>query len=266
MVLGLPSPSMVVALLALGVAAGGVAAASIPGPDGAIRACVADDGQIGIGAPLVPYAVPKGSLRVIDSGASCGSGETPLMIAAPQPPVSGDPTLALAARTKKAKRLGSKLTAVTSTAVAAGQHLVMGTVRISHARGLNQDQRVKCAVLGNRDKVVPGSTVSHTFEKGADAGDVTIPINTIIQRAQTGPVRIACQETAAASGGRAKTAGARSAQVFNLDAASPGLLAANQIVIPVTTGINTCGVDVGSIGGVDALDGLDNNACTLPPE
>jgi hypothetical protein len=264
MISRLPSPSMVVAVLALAVACGGVAAAAIAGPDGAIKACVANDGQTGIGTTLQPYAVPKGSLRVIDGDASCGNRETPLKIAAAPDSVGGDPPRAFAARTKKARRLHSRLTAVTGTVVAAGQHLVMGAVRISHAGGLDGDQRVKCAVLIN-DKVVPGSTVSHTFEKGADAGDVTIPINTIIQRAQAGPVGIACQETAAASGGRAKAAGARSAQVFNQDASSPGLLAASQIVIPVTAGVNTCGVDVSVVGAIPLDPGLDD-VCTLPPE
>jgi hypothetical protein len=52
----------VVACLALAVALGGAAYASIPGPDGTIHSCL--DG--------------RGSMRVIDSSASCGQAETPL--------------------------------------------------------------------------------------------------------------------------------------------------------------------------------------------
>jgi hypothetical protein len=59
------SPSMAVALLALVIAIGGVAVASIPGPDGAIQGC---------------YDNSTGALRVIDPGAgrSCAVDETAL--------------------------------------------------------------------------------------------------------------------------------------------------------------------------------------------
>jgi hypothetical protein len=52
----LPSPAMMVALLALLVAVGGVAVASIPGPSGVIRGC---------------YSKSSGTLRVIDSKKTC---------------------------------------------------------------------------------------------------------------------------------------------------------------------------------------------------
>jgi hypothetical protein len=51
-----PSPGMVVALIALLVALGGVAFASIPGPGGVVKGC---------------YSKSTGSLRVIDSKKSC---------------------------------------------------------------------------------------------------------------------------------------------------------------------------------------------------
>ena len=56
-----PSPSMAVALAALAVALGGVAFASIPGPSGVFDACL-DPGS--------------GTVRVIDSTASCTGSET----------------------------------------------------------------------------------------------------------------------------------------------------------------------------------------------
>jgi hypothetical protein len=49
-----PSPSMAVTLVALVLAATGAAVAAIPGPDGAIHACVADGAQIGVGSPITP--------------------------------------------------------------------------------------------------------------------------------------------------------------------------------------------------------------------
>ena len=67
-----PSPSLAVSLAALVVAVGGVAFASIPGPDGVIHACVANGNLV---AQVVSL---KGALRVIDSGESCAAGETPL--------------------------------------------------------------------------------------------------------------------------------------------------------------------------------------------
>jgi hypothetical protein len=51
-----PSPAMVVALIALLVALGGVAFASIPGPGGVVKGC---------------YSKSNGSLRVIDSKKDC---------------------------------------------------------------------------------------------------------------------------------------------------------------------------------------------------
>jgi hypothetical protein len=53
-----PSPAMTVAVIALLVAVGGVAVASIPGPGGTIKAC---------------YAKRTGALRVIDSAKRCSS-------------------------------------------------------------------------------------------------------------------------------------------------------------------------------------------------
>jgi hypothetical protein len=58
-----PSPGGVVALLALIVALGGVAAAAIPGSDGTIRAC---------------YQKGNGNLRVVDSSGDCRPNEAPL--------------------------------------------------------------------------------------------------------------------------------------------------------------------------------------------
>jgi hypothetical protein len=58
-----PSPSMLVALAALAVALGGVAYATIPDSNGTIHGC---------------FNKQNGNLRVVDSGASCKSGEAPI--------------------------------------------------------------------------------------------------------------------------------------------------------------------------------------------
>ena len=63
----LPSPAMGVALAALVVAVAGVAVASIPGPNGVVKACYDS----------------RGAVRVIDSSASCGPSESPLDLTAP---------------------------------------------------------------------------------------------------------------------------------------------------------------------------------------
>ena len=59
----LPSPAMGVALAALVVAVAGVAVASIPRPNGVVKACYDS----------------RGAVRVIDSSASCGPSESPLL-------------------------------------------------------------------------------------------------------------------------------------------------------------------------------------------
>ena len=56
-----PSPAMVVALLAFSVAVGGVAYATIPGPDGVIKGCYTPTG----GAPY--------QLNIVDQDADCRS-------------------------------------------------------------------------------------------------------------------------------------------------------------------------------------------------
>jgi hypothetical protein len=63
------SPATLLALVAALVAVGGVAYASIPGPDGVIKACYNKPGLLGLG---------KGELRVIDSQANCAGTETPI--------------------------------------------------------------------------------------------------------------------------------------------------------------------------------------------
>src|SRR4051794_8752052 len=60
-----PSPALVVATAALLVALGGVTYAAIPGPDGTIHSCLGS----------------RGTMRVIDSDASCEQGETGLNFA-----------------------------------------------------------------------------------------------------------------------------------------------------------------------------------------
>lgn len=254
----LPSPSMAVALLALVLAAGGVAVASIPGPDGSIKACVADGGRIGIGSELSPYAVPKGTLRVVDSGASCGSGETPLTIGAPENPVTEDPPLVFAARTATSKRLRDRRSAVTSNAVAAGQYLVVGAVRVSHPGGIVRDQRVKCAVLANGDKVVPGSTVFVTFERGADGGDVTIPISTVIENATAGLVKVACEEDPVPGGDGVVGSSARAAAAEGVAKNSPGVVSGSLVQVPVHVPVNVCGNTINVVGLLNAAQG---NVC-----
>jgi hypothetical protein len=241
----LPSPSMVVALVALVIAAGGVAVAAIPGSDGALHACVADGAQIGVGSPLTPYAVPKGNLRVIDSDASCGTGETPLIIDAPPEPVTEDAPVVFASRSKAAKHVSDKLTAITSNAVPEGQYLVTGSVRVSHPGGLEADQRVKCALLGPDRKVLPASTANATFEKGADAGDVTIPISTVVDHAAAGMMTLACEEDPLPGGDGASRGAARAAQAA---VGSPGVLSGNLAQVPVQVPVNVCGNTVNVIG------------------
>src|SRR5712692_7047691 len=63
-----PVAAIAVAITALVVAIGGAALASIPGPNGVVNSC---------------YSNTTGALRVIDSAASCGRGETPLGLLSP---------------------------------------------------------------------------------------------------------------------------------------------------------------------------------------
>lgn len=64
-----PSPAMVVATLALAVAAGGIAWAAIPGPNGVFTACYATS------AGLVPSPHERGDVRLVQPGEACRSYE-----------------------------------------------------------------------------------------------------------------------------------------------------------------------------------------------
>ncbi len=246
--LSLPSPSLLVAWAALVIACGGVAVASIPGPDGAVHACVATGAQIGVGSPLIPYSVPKGNLRVIDSDASCGSGERPLILNEPPQPLTEDAQIVFSSRSKRAKHVGEKLTPITSHAVPEGQYLVTGSVRVSHPDGVPADERVKCGLLGPDGKLLAASTVSETFEKGADAGDVTIPINVVVDHAAAGKMTLACEEVPVPGGDRASAGSARAATASSADAVgSPGVLSGNLVQVPVHVPVNVCGNTVNVI-------------------
>ena len=89
----LPSPAMVVALVAVVLAAGGFASAQngggIPGPDGVLHVC---------------YATPTGSVRVVPVGEACKSGERSLELEAPGNPLKQDAPIAFAVRTADADR------------------------------------------------------------------------------------------------------------------------------------------------------------------
>jgi hypothetical protein len=68
-----PSPALVVSLMALVVAVGGVAWAAIPAPDGTIKACYATTNGILLG---IPHS--KGDLRTVDSSEPCRNYEKTL--------------------------------------------------------------------------------------------------------------------------------------------------------------------------------------------
>jgi hypothetical protein len=199
-------------------------------------------------------------LRVIDSDASCGDGESPLVIGAPKNPVTEDPPVVFASRSKEGKRVGGDLTTLTANAVPEGQYLVTGAVRVTHPKGLEQDQRVKCALLGPDGKVLPASTVTASFEKGADAGDVTIPISTVIDHVDAGLLTLACEEDPVPGGDGRKSAAARAADVGEQGAAisSPGVASGNVIQVPVHIPINLCG---NTISIVSLLNPSFGNTC-----
>src|SRR5207244_1935697 len=76
-----PTPALVLALAALGVAAVGFAKAAIPGSDGTIHACYNTDGSL------------PGQLHVVDEGQSCSGGQHSLNWPAQGRPGAAGPAL-----------------------------------------------------------------------------------------------------------------------------------------------------------------------------
>ncbi len=251
-----PSRSMVVSLAALVVALGGVAVAAIPGPDGVIHACVAKDDlvkQLGAAlAPVTQAVSPKGALRVVDSGESCGPGETPLnfnQTGPPGPPAAaetGKPVV-YSERTAKAKTVGSKLTTIFSAIVPAGAYEVRGDLHFAQSRPLKVDQRAECSVLGPSKRVITDSTVSETLKAGGSADATDVPIDTVLALTHDGPITVVCRDLVAA-GAQAATAGAASTGAQGAAVGSPGIVSGNVIQVPIQVPVNVCGNSINVVG------------------
>lgn len=247
-----PSPAVAVSMAALIVALCGVAVAAIPGPDGVIHACIAKDDlvkQLGAAlAPITQAVSPKGALRVIDSGESCGAGETALNFNQTGPPASGaassTPTV-FSERTRKNQMVGSKMTTVFSATLPAGSYEVRGNLHFAQPKALKVDQRAVCAVIGPSGKVITDSTVSETL-KAAGSNDVAnLGIDTVIDQMPQGTVTVACEDIVAPGAHQAATS-ARASQAQAIG--SPGVVSGNVIQAPIHVPVNVCGNTVNVIG------------------
>jgi len=117
---------------------------------------------------------------------------------------------------------------------------------------------VKCELLGPDGKALPASTVFATFEMGADAGDVTIPIDVLVDHVAAGTMTLACEEIAVAGGDAAASAakasatrGAAHATGFSAEGKavnSPGVVSGNVVQAPVHVPVNVCGNSINIVG------------------
>jgi ChpA-C len=253
-----PSPALTVAFVALIVALGGVAVAAIPGPDGVIHACYADNNavsQVGAGlAPGTEVVSPKGALRVIDSGESCGAGETPLSFnqtgpAGPAATGSTVPT-AYAERTARNVTVGARRTTVFSATLPAGSYEVRGEIHFAQPRSLSADQLASCSVIGPSQRAITDSTVSQTLKAGGGADQATLTIDTVVDQMPQGTVTVVCEDALAST---AKVAAHAAAA-----ADSPGVVSGNTVQVPIHVPVNACGNSVSVIGLLDQAPG---NAC-----
>lgn len=245
-----PSPALAVSLAALTVAVGGVAFASIPGPDGVIHACVAN------GNLVAQVAALKGALRVIDSGESCGAGETPLNFNQTGPPgpaatpASDMPTL-YAERTAKSITVGATKKTVFSVKLPAGSYEVRGNVHVTQPDPLKADQRVECSVIGPSKKVITDSTVRETLNAGGGNAAANLAIDTVVVQMPEGTITVVCDDFVAPGAhpaGAAARAHAADASAEGAAVGSPGVLSGNLAQVPVHVPINVCGNSVNVIG------------------
>lgn len=247
-----PSPSMAVAMGALVVALGGVAVAAIPGPDGVIHACISDGTQL--------LQQPPGTLRVIDSGASCAAGETPLNFnqTGPAAAAAGDAMPSVySERTTKSKTVGAKKTTLFSVTLPAGSYEVRGTVHFTQPQPLKVDQLAECSVVDPAKKVVTDSTAIETLKAGGGDDAANVAIDTVVANMPQGTLTIVCDDVVAPGAPPATASGAR-ARAADAAAASPGVLSGNVIQVPVHVPVNVCGDTINVIGLLNPAAG---NTC-----
>jgi hypothetical protein len=249
---------MAVSLAALVVAVGGVAVAAIPGPDGVIHACIADGNLVTqVGAALAPttqLVSPKGALRVVDSGESCGAGETPLNFNQTGPPgpaaTGGGPETLYSERTAKDETIGAKSATVFSALLPAGSYDVTGNVHVAQPHPLQADQRAECWVTGPSKRVITDSTVSETLTAGGGEDATNLAIDTVVADMPEGTVSVICEDIRSPGAVVARSAGARvaAASAEGEAANSPGVLSGNMVQVPVHIPVNACGDSIDVIG------------------
>jgi small secreted domain DUF320 len=263
-----PSPAMAVSLVALVVAVGGVAVAAIPGPDGVIHACIADGNLVTqVGAALAPttqLVSPKGALRVIDAGESCGAGETPLNFNQTGPPgpaaSGGGPQTIYSERTAKGETIGAKSATVFSAILPAGSYDVIGNLHFVQPHALKADQRAECWVTGPSKRVITDSTVSQTLAAGGGEDATNLAIDTVVADMPEGTVSVICEDIPSPGAVVARSAVARVADAAaeGEAVASPGVLSGNLVQVPVHIPVNVCGDTIDVIG---LLNPASANTC-----
>jgi hypothetical protein len=213
-----PSPAIGLSFVALMVALGGVTVAAIPGPDGVIHACYANSNlvtQLGAGAgPLTQVITPQGALRVIDSSASCPSGETALNFNQAGPPGSGMP-MVYAERTQKSITVGTKMTTVLSASLPAGSYEVIGSVQFREPHPPRIERLAECSVTGPSNEVITGSTVAQTLAAGGGAEEANLAINTVVDQMPAGLVSVECEDTVDPGATQTEAGIARAAAGYN---------------------------------------------------
>jgi hypothetical protein len=247
----MPSPSMVVALVALVVALGGVAAASIPGPDGVIQACVSQGGGF--------LQTPPGTIRVIDSGASCDPDEIPLALNQP-PPASQMPTV-YSERSQQGTMVGAKPTPVFTETLPAGSYEVTGHLQITQPNELKAAQRAECSVLDPANQVVEDSTVAQTLPAGSGEDTADLDIDTVVATMPQGTLTISCEdipEAGAAVASRSRARTAQSAAAQGKAESSPGVVTGNVVQAPIEVPVNVCGNTINVVGSLNPAGG---NVC-----
>ncbi len=207
----MPSPAMVVALIALVAGAGGIAAAQsggIPGPDGVVHACYTRTASPALSAP------PAGALRVVAAGEACTAAESPLSF--PAGAAAGGLPTVYRAQGLTPHHVTSKMRGLAEATVPAGSYMLTGYVDMLGGGPLAADQVVQCEVLGTDGRMVPGSHVAATLPKGELHPEVAIPVTAVIAGSGPGIVTVECKDASAS-----KTASHASYNPNARSAASP---------------------------------------------
>ena len=215
------SPALVVAIVALVVAMGGLASSQTSAPEvsaGAISACVertttmtqAPNPLLGISQE----STPAGAVRLIRRGGACGANEAPVTLNEIPPDQRADHMLV--STSKPVTLTGSMRQTAVGIPLGAGNYAVTDLIRITTRAALSTAEVVRCDLVQGNAQAVPSTEVTATVPAGLAGYDQTIPLLATVAGHKDGPLGVGCTTTPLRGGAHAAQAAPTSSPQMSL--------------------------------------------------